>query len=329
MIVPAYNTAKYITRTIESVLGQTEQSVEVIVVDDASTDDTAQVVRGIPDERVRLFVNEQNRGPSYSRNRGISEAKGEWIAPLDSDDWFAPERLERLLWVAEAEDADMIADDVYRIEDMADRPYGTLLNLGGWRFHESRRIDAVEFVETNMPGRRLPRLGLTKPLMKRDFLTRNNLSYDETIRGDEDFHLYLACLIEGARFIVLPEPHYFYRSREGSIVAGRRLDWLHVLRKGNVRLLYQALEKDDQELLSLLSERFSAIEQRIAYYDIVQPLKEGRFSVALAKMVRNPTVFTLFAAYVPQTFYYRLRRLAGRLRNAWDHRSDDSGTDVL
>lgn len=316
MIIPAYNTAEYIVRAIESVLEQTEQSLEVVVVDDASTDDTAQTIRGISDERVRLFVNEQNRGPSYSRNRAIDEAKGEWIAPLDSDDWFAPGRLERLLRVAGDEGADMVADDVYRIEDGADRPYGTLLGLGGWRFSGLRRVGATEFVRTNMPGRRVPRLGLTKPLIKRDFLVRHDLHYDGRIKGDEDFHLYLGCLVEGARLVVLPEPYYFYRSREGSIASERRLIWLRNLREGNMRLLHQARTDGDDELVHALSERLRAIDQNVAYYKAVQPLKERNFSEALAQILRNPAVFALFAASVSQILQLRLRRFASKIKSA-------------
>jgi len=95
VIIPAYNAENYIEKAIQSVLEQTYPNFEVIVIDDNSTDRTVDVVREFRDERIKLLVNEQNMGPSYSRNRGIIEAKGEWIALLDSDDWWDKDRCKR------------------------------------------------------------------------------------------------------------------------------------------------------------------------------------------------------------------------------------------
>lgn len=125
IIIPAYNTDNYIKQAIESALGQTESRIEVIVVDDASTDKTVEVVRTFTDQRLKLLVNESNKGPSYSRNRALKEAKGEWVALLDSDDWYAPNRLEKLLQVAYQKNADLIADDMHLIADDTDSSHNT------------------------------------------------------------------------------------------------------------------------------------------------------------------------------------------------------------
>ncbi|NJL48403.1 MAG: glycosyltransferase family 2 protein [Leptolyngbyaceae cyanobacterium SM2_5_2] len=97
VIIPAYNTEDYIERAVRSVLEQSFQELEVVVVDDASTDRTYEVVKAIDDPRVKLFKNEKNSGAGATRNRAIQESQGEWIAVLDSDDWYAPQRLESLL----------------------------------------------------------------------------------------------------------------------------------------------------------------------------------------------------------------------------------------
>lgn len=320
VIIPAYNTEKYIARAVSSALEQTERDIEVVVVDDASTDATRQVVESFSDERLRLFVNDPNRGPSFTRNRAIREARGEWVAPLDSDDWYGPRRIEELLRAAQAADADMVADDVYFIDDGDDRPWGTLLSLGGGRFEGFRRIGPAEFVNMNIPEKRLPRLGLTKPLIKRSFLVQHDLGYDEAVRGaDEDFHFYLSCLLQGARFVVLPEPHYFYRNREGSLGEGNgnRLRILSDRRESNIQVLERELVRKNPELFRALSRRLSAIEQSIAYLHIVQPLKKRHFSEALMTMVRNPKFFSLFAAHAPFILGYRLysrvRRIGGKM----------------
>ncbi len=95
VIMPSYNTAKYIGESIESVINQTYPNWELIIVDDCSTDDTEDVVRGyLTDSRIRFLKNEKNSGAAISRNYALREAKGKWIAFLDSDDVWLPEKLE-------------------------------------------------------------------------------------------------------------------------------------------------------------------------------------------------------------------------------------------
>lgn len=96
IIMPSYNTAKYIAETVQSVLAQTYQNWELIIVDDCSTDDTDEVIKPfLADGRIRYFKNEKNSGAAVSRNRALREAKGKWIAFLDSDDLWLPEKLEK------------------------------------------------------------------------------------------------------------------------------------------------------------------------------------------------------------------------------------------
>lgn len=95
IIMPSYNTAQYIRESIQSVLNQTYQNWELIIVDDCSTDNTDEIVTSIKDERIKYYHNDKNRGAAISRNRALREAKGRWIAFLDSDDLWMPEKLEK------------------------------------------------------------------------------------------------------------------------------------------------------------------------------------------------------------------------------------------
>lgn len=96
IITPSYNTAKYIQETIESVLAQTYTNWEMIIVDDCSSDNTDEVVKPyLKDSRIRYFKNEKNSGAAVTRNKALREAKGKWIAFLDSDDLWMPKKLER------------------------------------------------------------------------------------------------------------------------------------------------------------------------------------------------------------------------------------------
>lgn len=96
IIMPSYNTAAYIKETINSVISQTYQQWELIIVDDCSTDNTDEIVGSfLKDSRIRYMKNERNSGAAVSRNRAIREARGKWIAFLDSDDLWMSEKLEK------------------------------------------------------------------------------------------------------------------------------------------------------------------------------------------------------------------------------------------
>ena len=96
IIMPSYNTAKFIDETIESVLKQTYENWELIIVDDCSTDNTDEVVnKYLSDSRIKYFKNEKNSGAAVSRNRALREAKGRWIAFLDSDDLWNEDKLQK------------------------------------------------------------------------------------------------------------------------------------------------------------------------------------------------------------------------------------------
>lgn len=95
IIMPSYNTARYIFETIQSVINQTYQNWELIIVDDCSTDNTDIVVEKIKDPRIKYIKNEKNLGAAVSRNRALREARGRWVAFLDSDDLWKSEKLEK------------------------------------------------------------------------------------------------------------------------------------------------------------------------------------------------------------------------------------------
>lgn len=94
IIMPSYNTATYIKDSIQSVLEQTYTNWELLIVDDCSTDNTDEVIEAIKDPRIKYFKNSKNSGAAVSRNKAMREAKGQWIAYLDSDDLWMPKKLE-------------------------------------------------------------------------------------------------------------------------------------------------------------------------------------------------------------------------------------------
>ena len=97
IVMPAYNTGECISASIRSVLAQSYENWELLIVDDCSTDNTCQVISAFADERIRLLRNEKNSGAAVSRNRALREAKGRYIAFLDSEDVWEPKKLEKQL----------------------------------------------------------------------------------------------------------------------------------------------------------------------------------------------------------------------------------------
>lgn len=95
IVMPSYNTAGFIEQTINSVIKQTYDNWELIIVDDCSTDNTDAVVQKINDRRIKYIKNDKNSGAAISRNRALREAQGRWIAFLDSDDLWEPDKLQK------------------------------------------------------------------------------------------------------------------------------------------------------------------------------------------------------------------------------------------
>jgi len=308
VIIPTYNSEKYIAQAIESVLQQTESNLEAIVVDDASVDMTVEIVQQYSSDRVKLLIEDCNRGPSYTRNRGIKAAQGEWIALLDSDDWYAPYRLEKLLQVAGAENADFVADDLYLIHDDAKQPWSTRFSIvGGFGsrricFDAIAQISAVDFVELD--------LGLVKPIIKRDFLIQHQLGFDENLRYGEDFALFLTSLLHGAKFIIVPTPYYFYRSRSDSLITDyiKSQEQMH---QSSVELLKKELVQNNLKVIRSLSKRTANFERSLkmgqSYNRVIVPLKQGNFSIAIFEMVRNPLCFKFYSWQTLRKISYRLR----------------------
>lgn len=130
IIMPSYNTAAYIKRSIESVIAQTYTDWELIIVDDCSADNTDEVVSQFRDERIRYLKNEKNSGAALSRNRALREARGRWIAFLDSDDIWMPQKLEKQIAFME-ENGYAFSYTKYEEIDEESKPNGRIVSGPG------------------------------------------------------------------------------------------------------------------------------------------------------------------------------------------------------
>lgn len=115
--MPSYNTAKYIRDSINSVLAQTYDNWELIIIDDCSTDNTDEIVCSFNDNRIKYLRNEKNSGAAISRNKALKEAKGQFVAFLDSDDLWDPNKLEKQLKFMKDNDYSFTYTDYSRIDE--------------------------------------------------------------------------------------------------------------------------------------------------------------------------------------------------------------------
>lgn len=300
VVMPTYNVERYVGQAISSVLAQSEASLELIVVDDASTDATRDRVRAFHDDRLRLLAMERNGGQATARNRALSEARGEWVALIDADDWWAPERLERLLAAAAQANASMVADDCHLIEDGATRPWGSLMGMHGLHIEAPRLVGAAEFVRVD--------LGPTKPIIRRDVLTRNGITFDKTLHSVEDFAFSLECLLGGASFLVVPEAYYFYRGRRGATCSSDRVGVLREHAEVTERLAGDSRVRANGELWRALARVARRDRSGIPYYELVGLLEAGRMASAARVVLHSPDVLAVVARNLPIVVRARLSR---------------------
>ncbi|MBB4571990.1 glycosyltransferase family 2 protein [Rhizobium lentis] len=215
VVIAAYNCAPFVDRAINSALSQEDVSLEVIVVDDCSTDNSADVIRALAkqDKRVRLVQLEKNGGPSAARNAGIAASRGTWISVLDADDAFLPNRLSRLLVLGELQNADIVADNFVYFDAVA----GSTGNPALRSLPREQIIDLHAFLKQARPYAPEADFGLLKPFYRRSFLDRHAISYRTDCRHGEDFLIYTDILRYGGRFVLLREPGYLYTTRSSGL----------------------------------------------------------------------------------------------------------------
>src|SRR5512136_1039319 len=117
VVMPVYNGARTLMEAVNSVLKQTYSDFELIICNDASTDETENILNSITDDRVRVIHNRQNLGEGPTRDRAIEVGRGVWLAVIDADDAWAPERLEVMLQETEGSTDMMVFDDILRCHD--------------------------------------------------------------------------------------------------------------------------------------------------------------------------------------------------------------------
>ncbi|MBD1863682.1 MULTISPECIES: glycosyltransferase [Trichocoleus] len=201
VVIPAYNAEKTIKATIGSVLSQTFLDFELIVINDGSLDTTADIVSNIQDSRIKL-ISQPNSGPQKSRNRGICEAQGEYLAFLDADDLWTPEKLEAQLKSLRANPDAAVA---YSWTNWIDET-GQFLRRGAYisaTGNVYEKLLLIDFVESG-----------SNPLVLRRALDHVGY-FDESLVGGQDWDMWLR-LAACYPFTVVTSPQILYRKYPNS-----------------------------------------------------------------------------------------------------------------
>lgn len=293
VIIPAYNCEATIRKAVSSALGQSIRTIELIVVDDGSLDRTPQIVKALAraDDRIIPIVLPENVGVGAARNIALAKASGAWVAVLDADDWFRPDRLRTMLAAAERLDADLVCDNL-RVFDHA---LGHV--VGVTRFgarHSATPLTTRRAFEMDHAFRR-HNLGFTKPMVRAAFLKREGVAYDPRFRVGEDFLLLAEALLHGARAFILPSADYVYvhriapstrtvapNSRAGTGFADICRSCAYLLGKywrGMSRLERRALAR-----------KRKSISDWLAYMELLAALRNKNFRQAISILKRRPTI---------------------------------------
>jgi glycosyltransferase involved in cell wall biosynthesis len=291
VIVPVHNGAAYVEAAIASALSQQRCDLEVIVVDDASEDQTGEVVGEClrRDPRLRLVSLAACGGPSVARNAGIAAAAGTWIAVLDADDLYLPQRVARLVAAGEASGADVVCDNLVMADEVTGRNLGPM-------FGEQElpaRIDARTFVTGNLPNPRRPRhgLGFLKPMLRAAFLARHELRYNESMSFAEDYEFLMRVLVTGAYCVTVAEAGYVYTVRQRSLAATHGAADLERLCSSDDLLLADPNVKADSDLRRAIERHLITSRQRLHWLLFIDAFKRRRLPDLLRAIGHSPPVF--------------------------------------
>lgn len=199
VVIPTYNREKTLSRSIDSVLAQTFDDFELIVVDDASTDDSASVVNQYDDPRIQFIIHDENKGGSAARNTGISHAEGEYIAFLDSDDEWTPTKLHKQITRLDARSDEWVAAYCgYHVMTQGKTKYikNALNRLVGSESSSSHGKEGGEELIPAVLMMQLPTGGASTLVVNANTINEIN-GFDETFERHQDWEFLIRLLKEG------------------------------------------------------------------------------------------------------------------------------------
>lgn len=221
VIMPVYNVAEYLQQALDTVRGQTLENIEIICVDDGSTDNSCKIIENniVVDKRIKL-IKQENKRAGVARNTGLDIARGKYIIFLDPDDFFMPNMLEKTVEKLELSTADMCVFDVYYFDNQSGslthpnevlrKDYLIEKNPFNYKDNSSRIFN----ITTGAPWNKIYR---------RDFVIKNNLKFQDTINTNDLFFV-ASSLVKADSIFILNECLMYYRINVSSSLQYRKKD---------------------------------------------------------------------------------------------------------
>lgn len=300
VVIPVYNSAGTLARAARSVLLQTLKELEILIVDDGSTDQSYAVATAIAETepRVRVLRLPSNSGKPSAMNQAIDAARGRWIAVLDADDRYLPERLATLIKAGEASGADLVADNQRHI----DPANGALVRRAFDRSGDGRTVGLADFI-THSGIRGSFDFGILKPIVRADFIARTGLAYHREARFAEDFYYLLDFFAAGGTGWIVHAALYewtlpFSPSERQWTETGAG-EWRYDYRTAlAVNRHFCDVYKNRPEIFALLQRRERDYIMMMHYIDAQRALAQGNAVRALALVASHPSTWTLLVQRV-------------------------------
>ncbi|WP_299567681.1 glycosyltransferase family 2 protein [uncultured Sulfitobacter sp.] len=308
VIIPAWNSESTLRASVESALAQTEVFIEIIVVDDCSTDGTRAVAGDLADahSQVRALTLARNGGPAAARNAALATAKGVWVAVLDADDKFCTGRLAALTEFGDRAGADIVCDGLVMHDAARDTRRTAVPAFGG--DPEARDWTLGDYIAGNMHGAKGLSLGYLKPVFRRSFLLTHGMRYDETLRNGEDFHFVLEALARGAVMRYRADPGYVYSV--GQISISHRLNPDHAEALAHADLAFVARHERvlDAGSAAMMRQRARSILDLASAEVALAALRHGKPVAAARALWRRRRATYRFLRQLAEAAATRLHR---------------------
>lgn len=291
VIIPVFNAENYLEECLHSVLNQTLQNIEVIIIDDKSTDKSREIAeKFLSDRRIRYILHDKNKGVSAARNRGIDLANGEYIYFLDADDYISPNMLMTMYNISKKYNADIISCGYTRVDDK-----GVLLSENPSPFTNERLITNQEMIETYLskahekkviwfPWRNIYRLEL---------LTENKIYFDENVSFGEDSLFNLYAFYNARLTKAVKKSFYYYRENPNSAIQSKEKPFLeesliHLYNKKiEFYYRYNLLEKCLQDISTFTSTHQLPMLLFNAAYRNIESLDSNIKRILSIPMIRS------------------------------------------
>ena len=208
VIIPIYNVEQYIEKCLKSIINQTHKNLEILCINDCSTDNTLQIIKNIKDSRIKIYNNKKNSGPSYSRNKGIKTAKGEYIYFMDSDDWIDADYIESMIDKMEQTGSDIVINSNIMLET----PNSSLK----YEHCKSPKIENKDYISPKDAIENTLAVVWNK-LVKREFIDKFKIKFSDKIIYMEDTCFHYISLVNADKIAFFEGKSYHYTNNKNGI----------------------------------------------------------------------------------------------------------------